>query len=103
MASTQSTNTKSFRPSRPATQSRLFPSNRQKRFLDNTCWNFNKPTHCLRISCPHPHVCGFCRDPTLPSAAHSPPRSKPPRPFLTKKTFQFRSKATQEIIFWSNL
>ena len=66
MASTLNTNThnpQSFRPSRPATQRRSFPSNRPKRFVDNVCWNFNKPTHCQRINCPHPHICGFCRGP----------------------------------------
>ncbi|KAH3881266.1 hypothetical protein DPMN_005190 [Dreissena polymorpha] len=67
MASTQSTNTQSFRPSRPATQTRSFPSNPQKRFLDNTCWNFNKPTKfnqpTVYASAAPTHVCGFCQGP----------------------------------------
>ncbi|XP_060578724.1 uncharacterized protein LOC132735719 [Ruditapes philippinarum] len=38
-----------------------YKSQRQSKFLDNTCWTFNKRGLCREPRCPHPHVCGFCR------------------------------------------
>jgi len=48
-----------FRPQRFVSR----PNNtaRRNQFLKNTCWNFNKRSSCRAVSCPHPHVCGYCK------------------------------------------
>ncbi|KAH3779415.1 hypothetical protein DPMN_157218 [Dreissena polymorpha] len=74
MASTQSTNTQSFRSSRPATQS-------SQKTVKNVSWIIpvgmltNKPT-VYASAAPTPMSVVSAGDPTLPSAAHSPERSK---------------------------
>lgn len=35
--------------------------NRSGRYLQNTCWVYNKRTHCHNQQCPHSHVCSYCR------------------------------------------
>lgn len=69
MSTTQPT-TQSFRPFRPShtKHNRNGPHNRSGRFLQNTCWVFNRRTQCHNQQCPHPHVCGYCR------GAHSAPK-----------------------------
>ncbi|KAH3852373.1 hypothetical protein DPMN_094879 [Dreissena polymorpha] len=34
-----------------------------KRFLENTCWHFNKLSGCRSHKLLLPHVCGYCRGP----------------------------------------
>jgi hypothetical protein len=57
MASTLAPSIPSFRPQRPTPK----PSSPVKRFLDKTCFHYNRRSLCHVPSCPHPHVCGFCR------------------------------------------
>ena len=45
----------------PRQTNRPFHAPKPKRFLLNTCWNFNKRSGCPNASCPHTHACGFCR------------------------------------------
>lgn len=40
---------------------RPHPTSGTKRFLEKTCWNFNKRSQCHNPKCSHPHICGFCR------------------------------------------
>ena len=42
-----------------------------RRFLDNTCWNFNKRPGCRVQKCAHPHVCGYCRGPHAAFNCHN--------------------------------
>jgi hypothetical protein len=54
---------KSHRPFRTGS-GRFFRSTnfrRQSKYLDNTCWSFNKRGVCRDSKCPHPHIRGFCR------------------------------------------
>lgn len=59
MACTPLQPTQSFRSTHHPNRSHS-PSG-PKKFLDKTCWNFNKRTHCQNTKCSQPHICGFCR------------------------------------------
>jgi hypothetical protein len=50
-----------FQPFRAARQHKQYPSQTPRRFLEGTCWNFNKCTQCNNSKCTHPHVCGYCK------------------------------------------
>lgn len=49
----------SFRSNHQPTRNNNFNSSR--RFLEKTCWNFNKRSQCHNQKCTQPHICGFCR------------------------------------------
>lgn len=59
-----------FQGNRPfrSMPNRSFRSNqtsgrKQSRFLENTCWTYNRRGVCQTPRCLRPHICGFCRGP----------------------------------------
>lgn len=89
MACTPLQTSQPFRSQRPYPKPQFQP--RHRRFLENTCWNFNKRSQCLNDKCPHPHVCGFCRGNhtaytcSLPSKDQNIKSPAPSRSYPTSK------------------
>lgn len=59
MASTSIPQPQSFRAQHNTTRSNNY--SKPRRFLEKTCWNYNKRSQCHNTSCNHPHLCGFCK------------------------------------------
>ncbi|XP_052250039.1 uncharacterized protein LOC127857601 [Dreissena polymorpha] len=76
----------SFCPQRNPTRAPYRQSSSYKKYLENTCFNYNKRSLCHTPSCPHPHTCGYCRgshpayECSFPSKEHAAKTVSTPRP-----------------------
>ncbi|XP_052264881.1 uncharacterized protein LOC127867602 [Dreissena polymorpha] len=65
----------SFRPQRNPTRAPYRQSSSYKKYLENTCFNYNKRSLCHTPSCPNPTPVVIAEGPTQHTNAHSLPKS----------------------------
>ena len=95
LASTQASPMQSSTQPRPfRVQQKGGQNNKRQKFLENTCWAFNKRGTCNISMCRHPHICGFCRGQHSAIACPNKPRDRSINNIATSSPSPIASRTT---------